>query len=389
MEAISLQKECCYGSGGNEILVPKDEIFSESWMQWGRTESENMESLDDYFAPGRSLAWESDIGNSTSHLSDNSCGTSSSSQGIPHQNTVALQDQPIYQVDDVTEALGADFADDMILSSFLQEDLTSMESLHGSFGLSPEFQCSSPYDSLSNMVVDSLRVPNYSYGMKNSKYLKPDGFSQSGFGETTECSTPHYIPCNLGERQCCPVPEAPHIDIPFMLTQYGATGEQTSLEESVLHELEGVMAQLTQKTRICFRDSLYRLANISKQQDMVSGDNTNMFAAEKFPEAVLDQSSSSPENKMAVESKANVIDRTIANLMFNNTEINAVDLHPHNRTGISQPESIITSGFHVNSVAGDAEVPTISGEDHHAENNEWPVTKMGCKQSDKGNWWSN
>ncbi|KAF9595626.1 hypothetical protein IFM89_001499 [Coptis chinensis] len=45
----------------------------------------------------------------------------------------------------------------------------------------------------------------------------------------------------------------------------GQLDEETSMEENALQELEVAMTQLTQETRICFRDALYRLARSSEQ----------------------------------------------------------------------------------------------------------------------------
>ncbi|CAN4111361.1 unnamed protein product [Withania somnifera] len=83
------------------------------------------------------------------------------------------------------------------------------------------------------------------------------------------------------------------------------------MEESVLQHLENVTSQLTEQTRICFRDSLYRLADNSKHDSRQS----------RNPRP--DQDSTWFSEKETTESQTNEIDRTVANLLFSNLEFSA------------------------------------------------------------------
>ncbi|CAN4108518.1 unnamed protein product [Withania somnifera] len=83
------------------------------------------------------------------------------------------------------------------------------------------------------------------------------------------------------------------------------------MEESVLSHLENLTSQLTEQTRICFRDSLYRLADNSKHdlrqtRNPMPGQGSTWFS-----------------EKETTELPTNVIDRTVANLLFSSVEFGA------------------------------------------------------------------
>lgn len=90
------------------------------------------------------------------------------------------------------------------------------------------------------------------------------------------------------------------------------SGNEISMEESVLQHLEYLTSQLTEETRICFRDSLYRLADNSKHDDACQSRN-----------AMPDQDSKWFREEERTESQTNVIDRTVANLLFSNPDFGA------------------------------------------------------------------
>ncbi|KAI7744508.1 hypothetical protein M8C21_000002 [Ambrosia artemisiifolia] len=74
---------------------------------------------------------------------------------------------------------------------------------------------------------------------QKSKYLKTHAFSPSTDLGNGEVSTTYQM-----SQQCT---------------------SHENMEESVLNDLERATAQFTDKTRICFRDAFYRLAENSKQ----------------------------------------------------------------------------------------------------------------------------
>ncbi|KAK1291845.1 hypothetical protein QJS10_CPB17g01676 [Acorus calamus] len=87
---------------------------------------------------------------------------------------------------------------------------------------------------------------------------------------------------------------------------------QKCLKENALQELEGVMTQLNVKTRICFRDSLYRLARSSNERYGKVQKNIEELEVDR-----PSQADSSRHGKMkCVEPDNNAIDRTITNMMF-------------------------------------------------------------------------
>lgn len=91
--------------------------------------------------------------------------------------------------------------------------------------------------------------------------------------------------------------------------------DQTSLEESVLQELEMVTSKLNLKTRNCFRDSLYRLAENSRTNTSTPVQNGDLVIKNTTVETVNKDKFRVQETE-ATESKTNAIDRAIANLMF-------------------------------------------------------------------------
>ncbi|XP_057976316.1 protein LNK4-like [Malania oleifera] len=326
-----------FGTGVNDFLVPRDsELFDrlpspEDWLRWGGTESESFGSMnnmtvDEPSCKGRNLCNDVDAEIPGTKVENYSVPSrpGTLSEGSLQQNTFS-HDLLEYQLNDLAEI---DHVDDIFLSSFLDEGLPAMENLHGSFGFSPGYQYSptATDDPSINTVSDSQSVSSNLYGLGGSKYLKADDFSISLGKEKEECSPSHSTPCKLGQKKGCSKLEAPMIKIPVPTTQNGEMGEETSLEESVLLELEGAMAKLTQKTRICFRDALYRLAKNSEEKQTVTQSQSGEFTVEKSLPPVDETSRSGAQRPM--ESVTNTIDRAIANLMFDNVDANAQNLDP-------------------------------------------------------------
>lgn len=101
--------------------------------------------------------------------------------------------------------------------------------------------------------------------------------------------------------------------------------EEISLEESVLHELEVVMEQLPEKTRICFRDALFRLAKNSERLSVSPIQNGDL-ALEKLHPLTVDDETLRSGKPVATESETNSIDRAVANLLFNKMDFDPQDL---------------------------------------------------------------
>ncbi|KAI7757961.1 hypothetical protein M8C21_018682 [Ambrosia artemisiifolia] len=96
----------------------------------------------------------------------------------------------------------------------------------------------------------------------------------------------------------------------YQMPQY--TSNESSMEASVLNDLERVTAQFTNKTRLCFRDAFYRLAESSKE-------SLNSCQAEESMMTSNDDTLRAGETE-DTESKTNVIDRAVANLIFHKYE---------------------------------------------------------------------
>ncbi|KAL0380067.1 UNVERIFIED_CONTAM: hypothetical protein Sangu_0071000 [Sesamum angustifolium] len=126
--------------------------------------------------------------------------------------------------------------------------------------------------------------------------------------------------------------------------------EEISVEESVLLELQRSTLQFAKKTRICFRDSLYRLAENSRHQT---------------GKGALRNCRPSPSRQMLGEVKAkksdtNTIDRTVATLLFTfptASTSNLIEEVSEAKSCSYQPNSPISSVCIV--PGGDAEVPTF------------------------------
>uniref|UniRef100_A0A7N0TXU4 Uncharacterized protein n=1 Tax=Kalanchoe fedtschenkoi TaxID=63787 RepID=A0A7N0TXU4_KALFE len=97
-----------------------------------------------------------------------------------------------------------------------------------------------------------------------------------------------------------------------------SVNDELSMEESLLLDFELVMNQMSEKTRYCFRDALYRLASNSERQTSNQNDNAK---PNPWETTAKDESSTSRYmNTDESEAKTNVIDRTVASLMFSNMD---------------------------------------------------------------------
>lgn len=91
------------------------------------------------------------------------------------------------------------------------------------------------------------------------------------------------------------------------------------VEETILCRLQDVISKLDVTTRLCIRDSLFRLAQSATQRHYASDtSSTNKNNKEEY--AVFAREESSSQNRYAkmpdVETETNSIDRTVARLLF-------------------------------------------------------------------------
>ncbi|CAN6483975.1 unnamed protein product [Victoria cruziana] len=212
-----------------------------------------------------------------------------------------------YQTDDIFQHLESrgDIHEDKIPLSF-----PNMSPVVETGAMQSEiFLSDALVDSLS-LVKDSSNAYGLNYWKRSTSSLEtrnsPDIWEELDmeFGDHPSCSTLDLsdITGNVPTR----TRRTTGASMPTNLQQLGdnvnKVDEEGSMEATVLHELETSMARLNAKTRICFRDALYRLARNSWPQ---------AAAAVAVNDTCINGNG-------ARELKTNVIDRTIAKLLFNN-----------------------------------------------------------------------
>ncbi|XP_041014702.1 protein LNK3-like isoform X2 [Juglans microcarpa x Juglans regia] len=328
-----------YGNGIDELVVPQYQDISDrlpspdSWSKWGTTTSERIGSPNKCFLQesnlkeqelsfdGNSLCNEVEL--DTSHDKDDSNGSSICEgllEGAFYWRSPS-HDRPDYQLDDLE---GVEQTNDIFLSSLL-EDLPEMEAIDESFEFSPE----SPHcGGLSSDNLDSRSMwidVNNTVG--KSKYPKRHAFSSLMGRDNQDVTAVQFIPCNSEQMDCAPIKFGEDIVSSEQNGLNENSGQEKSPEESVLEELEMVMAQLTEKTQICFRDALYRLAKNSEHHDMETQEEGGYLDTEKPPPWTLHDIKMRPASQKAMESETNAIDRAVANLMFNDMDFSVIREH--------------------------------------------------------------
>ncbi|CAK8564607.1 unnamed protein product [Lathyrus sativus] len=90
------------------------------------------------------------------------------------------------------------------------------------------------------------------------------------------------------------------------------------VEETILYRIQDVISKLDVKTRLCIRDSLFRLAQSAKQRHYASDtSSTNNNNKEEYEFFAKESSSQDRYARMPdVETETNSIDRTVARLLF-------------------------------------------------------------------------
>ncbi|XP_048325631.1 protein LNK4 isoform X2 [Ziziphus jujuba] len=273
-----------FGSGTDDLVVPKDRGLSDrlpspdSWSTWGICPPESFPSpnkcidfdhkftREDTSFNGIGLCDQVEMEDSThdKYQSSSSSGCGGLSDESRQRNIFSCN-RPDYQLDDLA---GLDQMDDIFLNSLL-EDLPGAENPNESF-YSPESPCDMMEcdDLEKEMNLDSQSFTSSVHSAGSSRYLKTHAFSPS-VGLEKEDPNASEINATNSNRKDCPQMKALPKKVLVPSGQNSMNGHingDKSVEESVLQELKTVMTQLTETTRICVRDSLYRLAKSSKQQ---------------------------------------------------------------------------------------------------------------------------
>ncbi|KAK4793710.1 hypothetical protein SAY86_024145 [Trapa natans] len=204
---------------------------------------------------------------------------------------------------DLYDLRGAAQEDNLFLNS--SQDLSGKEELHGPFCSCPD--CPYELNLAENSWLDSAVSQSFisrNNCMDGSNFCESDRFTASMEWDKVT-TAPQSVSCNNTQEMISASMVSPlHIQFPSQQTEM-------SPEESTLQELSTVMGKFTKKTRICLRDSLYRLAESAKQQQF---DHNRTLRSEGGK----------------VETETNIIDRTVANIMYNRKDcsVGTLDL-PH------------------------------------------------------------
>lgn len=315
-----------YGNGTNVLVVPKDQEFSDrlpspnSWHHWGLYShptfgSPNKFPITDEEEIKLNMMSCSEAEMQLSPCNRRHSSASSTSEGLSsgafHRNVLSVG-MPECQLD----LAKADQTEDIFLNSLLV-DSPGNETLDRAYSWCPSYNHGMlPADDSHLKVMDSQSI---------SRNSSPSISFEIDQGVTT----PQFDWCNMDDDNFQSTKAlAQLVKIPCPSEQCGVyqpTVEDTmSTEEYVLWELETVMAQLSEKMRICFRDALYRLADNSKQHPVEAESHGGNSSAERSPPWTLSAKSRSSRN-VAKESETNVIDRAIANIMFNKMDFDLQD----------------------------------------------------------------
>jgi len=285
--------EWYFGNEVEDLVVPKDyeqaQMMSlssspESWSQWGMT------------------------GFGSSYPKKNFDSNMNMTNEILYNNGGSLlwNDEADFQQFAEEEARINHMDDAIFFSSLLEDDPTK-----GSTQPHANTIAGNNAGIIEGEMVNSQYVGRHGQGIGSSKYLKTHAFSPSTDWANGEASTAFQMP-----------------------KQYTSNNE-SSMEESVLNDLEMVTAQFTDKTRIRFRDAFYRLAESSKYPLNSCQDGESLMTSDDYTSRAAE-----PEDS---ESKTNVIDRAVASLVFHKFDFD--DTHNQYQTDYSDDAEVPINGM--------------------------------------------
>ncbi|RZC84704.1 hypothetical protein C5167_047490 [Papaver somniferum] len=204
--------------------------------------------------------------------------------------------------------------DEFSMSSMLKDDMDVPQMLFGGQDDCSSARLDKMFD---DMVADSQSKCTDQSDLGRSKYMKHD-YPQSMYWNKLD-ETSHFMVSNTDQTEATVDTKAP--------VKSSAEQEEDANEEvscKAMQDLEDVMTQLTSETRLFFRDALYRLANNSKQQQQAQ--NQNRCGEDYKPQVPTQQQENSMYGRSDnMELETNIIDRTVAKLMFNEMNCNETD----------------------------------------------------------------
>ncbi|KAM7264209.1 hypothetical protein ACFE04_001892 [Oxalis oulophora] len=298
--------DCSFGSGVDDFCVIKDQEMLDwvpppgNWSTWGTTsptrpDCQNVEHLS----------------NETSVHEKDLSTCSSICEGFFDVPVNQSHGQPAYQFNPAK----VEETDETFLNSLIEDQ--ESENLYKSFCLSSEFSIFPPDDQSIDMIMGSESFSDNKHNMGSSNQLKTSVASLSMSCVEDEASASQSSSLYSEKKECTPQKVKPeNVFVPSLHDI--SNGPKRSLEESIMQELETVMAKMTDKTRICFRDACYRLAQNSKE--IMKNQNVEFFA--EIPPSSSENHDVQLRTKKETELETNTIDRVVASLMFNKVDIN-------------------------------------------------------------------
>lgn len=272
----------------------------DDWCHWEVIQSKDIGSQNGYHVtPDVSSVNRHNLYGQVGHLS---MGCSSvSSCGQPSLMDYITRDLQLdVELEDDMEKM-----DDIFCDSFLEED-----------EMFPDFVAFE--DPLANMESD------FQIWSDSSRWGNPSSINS--------CSFPMFMDHKLEDGSKfedgspCPTLEeykrpegSPADDVASATNKIYAVSdidEPKCFKATVLSEFEDVMIQLTEKTRICFRDALYRLGK-SSEQGHATHHSKSMSCSDKPDTRNATGGISRKRRSNCMESSTNAIDRTVAKLMYN------------------------------------------------------------------------
>ncbi|KAL3629972.1 hypothetical protein CASFOL_026284 [Castilleja foliolosa] len=177
------------------------------------------------------------------------------------------------------------------------------------------------------------------------EYACPADFTQISSMDDTEESSNSFQ--NTGR-----LPQATEPELEIHISEEPFNGPEVDMleEESVLLDLQISTLQLSKKSRICFRDSFYRLAENSRNQAECTRNGKDNLETCK-PSTTNSGPFRSLESEAEI-SENNAIDRTVATLLFSTMECCNLDTETQTSTDHDSISIYAVPG-------GDAEVPTF------------------------------
>lgn len=227
-----------------------------------------------------------------------------------------------YQFDNLG---GVDQMNDNFMNSFLEEDPPPMSNSYQSYEILPESKRNKI--TFNNLPTNQNDKHAQSY-RGDMKYLEVPSTMDWDKLDDSPNSIQHDSGNHL-TRNGTPS------DTNTSLLGDGQVYEETSIEEATLQELEMVMTQLTDETRISFRDALYRLATSSRERQSEDQRHSEESSVDGMPLSNVNGRTSIFGKAVHAELETNFFDSGVAHLMFNELNSNSAELYHASRQKIN------------------------------------------------------